>query len=185
MEKELIKISKYLAYILRHHPEKAGIALDFEGFADLGDVLYILNKKFPYLKIGEITIGTLKEIIKESDKKRYEINERRIRAFYGHSVEVTIKLLKIEFIPEKLYHGTTFQAYMNIKEEGLLSKGRQYVHLSDNIKTAKEVARRRTTEPVILEIDAKTAKVQGIKIFKSGDMYLAEFIHPELITRLL
>lgn len=185
MDKEFIRISKYLAYILRHHPEKAGIALDFEGFADLGDVLYILNKKFPYLKIGEITIGTLREIMKESDKKRYELIGRKIRAFYGHSVEVNIKLLKVELLPKKLYHGTTFQAYMKIKEEGILSKGRQYVHLSEDIKTAKQVARRRTQEPVILEINTNDAKVQGIKTFRSGDMYLAESIPPELITRLL
>jgi len=164
-----------------------GIELDSEGFANLDEVLDILNKKYAHLNIGEITIDTIKTIIKESDKKRYEIIGKKIRAFYGHSVEVTIRLLKVEFeaLPDKLYHGTTLKAYIKIKDEGLLSKGRQYVHLTDNIRTAKVVASRRTIDPVLLEIDTKEANAYGIKIFKSGDMYLAETIPPELITRLL
>ena len=138
MKKEYIKISKYLAYILRHHPEKVGIELDSEGYVNLDEVLNILNKKYAHLNIGDITIDTIKNIIKESDKKRYEIIGKKIRAYYGHSVEVIINLLEIKFeaLPDKLYHGTTIQAYMKIKDEGLLSKGRQYVHLKLNKKTS-------------------------------------------------
>jgi len=148
-------------------------------------VIHKLNEKYAHLNVGEITIDTIKNIVKESDKKRYEVIGNKIRAFYGHSLEVDIKLLELEILPEKLYHGTTFQAYMKIKDEGLLSKGRQYVHLSEDIKTAKQVARRRTSEPIILEINTEKAKELGIKIFKSGDMYLANSVPPELIIRLL
>ena len=80
--------------------------------------------------------------------------------------------------------GTTFKAFKIIKAEGLRRKGRQYVHLSDNIETAILVGKRRTNAPVILEIDVKAAQEGGIRFYKSGDMYLADYINPKYISRL-
>lgn len=183
MRKEYVKISKYLSFILRHHPEKAGIALDAEGYTNLNILLRILNDRYENLNLGEITEDTLKDIIKESDKLRFEINNDRIRAFYGHSIDIKIEMQEAKELPEKLYHGTTFKAWMLIKEQGLQSKGRQYVHLSEDIRTAKLVGKRRTIDPIILEIDAGTAQKE-MKFFKSGDMYLTKYIPPKFISRM-
>ena len=184
MKKEYIKISKFLSYILRHHPEKVGITLDQEGFTDLDKILEILNQRYINLNFGKITEETIKDIIEQSDKLRFEISGGKIRAFYGHSIDVKIIMKEPEELPQKLYHGTNSRAWMFIKEEGLKKKGRQYVHLSDSIHTAKIVARRRTSEPIILEVDTTVAKKEGIKFYKSGDMYLAEWIPPKFIFKL-
>jgi RNA:NAD 2'-phosphotransferase (TPT1/KptA family) len=35
MNKQLIEASKFLSYVLRHHPDAIGVALDREGWADI------------------------------------------------------------------------------------------------------------------------------------------------------
>ena len=39
MEKSLKQISKFLSYILRHHPEAIGLTLDVNGWADIDELL--------------------------------------------------------------------------------------------------------------------------------------------------
>ena len=179
MKKFYIKISKFLSYILRHHPERFGILLDDEGFADLTLILNVVNERY---EENVITRQTIEDIIDRSDKKRYEIVDDRIRAFYGHTIDMKIKMKEAEFFPVKLYHGTNKHAYELIKEVGLKRIGRQYVHLSDTIETAYTVGKRRAREPVILEIDTNKAKMKGVLFYHSGDMYLADFIPSDCIS---
>ena len=41
--------------------------------------------------------------------------------------------------PEILYHGTATKFLESIREKGILKRNRQYVHLSSDIETAKNV----------------------------------------------
>jgi putative RNA 2'-phosphotransferase len=176
-----IEISKFLSYILRHHPEKYGVWLNENGYANLERILTILNNRF---KSREITRETLEKMIKYSDKMRFELTEDSIRAYYGHSIDSKIQMSEARQLPGILYHGTTPNAYVSILKDGLHSRGRQYVHLSKDIETAKKVGNRRTKNPVILKIIAKKAKKEGIVFFKSGDMFLADYIPPKFISTL-
>lgn len=178
MKKLYTKISKFLSYILRHGSNKIGIELDDSGFANLNEILLILNNKF---KGPKITRVTLEDLIKKSDKQRFEIYNNKIRAFYGHSFDKKILMKEIESIPSQLYHGTSKEAYEKIKLEGLKKKNRQYVHLSESMKTAFKVGERKSKTPIILTIDVKSAQNEGVKFFKSGDMYLADFIPPKYL----
>ncbi|TFG15426.1 MAG: RNA 2'-phosphotransferase [Promethearchaeota archaeon] len=173
------RISKFLSYILRHHPEKFGIELDAKGYTNLDTIVNLVKVRFPKQKINE---DTIKDIIKTSDKRRFEIVENKIRAFYGHSFQNKIKMEKVEFIPEVLFHGTNLRAFETIKKEGLKRKKRQYVHLSESVETAYSVGKRRTNSPLILMIDSNRAIKDGIKFYKSGDMYLADYIPPKYIS---
>ncbi len=184
MKKLYIKISKFLSFILRHQPEKFGIELDSEGFAGLKQILEILNKKYRDININEITKDTIEEIIKQSNKKRFEIIENKIRAFYGHSLNEKIEMPEAKSLPPKLYHGTTLKAYNKIKTEGLTKRGRQYVHLSDRTKNAIVVGKRKTKNPIILIINVLKAQRNGVKFYKSGDMYLTDYIKPYFISKL-
>ena len=181
MKKLYVKISKFLSYILRHHPEKFNLGLDSEGFTDVQPIIEILNNKFNYLN-DEITKETIIEIIKTSDKKRFELNENKIRAYYGHSLSKKIKMVEVVSLPPKLYHGTTFKAYNMIKVEGLNKRKRQYIHLSENVETAILVGKRKTKTPIILEIDTIAAQKEGIVFYKSGDMFLTDYIPPRFIS---
>ena len=70
----------------------------------------------------------------------------------------------------------------NCNVKGLKRKKRQYVHLSDNPEIAFKTGLRRTIRPIILVIDAFGAKNEGIKFYKSGDMYLADYIPPKFMS---
>ncbi|MFW9818754.1 MAG: RNA 2'-phosphotransferase [Candidatus Thorarchaeota archaeon] len=176
-----VEVSKFLSYILRHNPEKFGIVLDSEGFADLFSILGVLNERY---KNPEITKETIEELIRQSDKRRFEIVKDKIRAYYGHSVDEKIIMKEAKSLPSKLYHGTNLRAYEKIKYDGLKKIGRQYVHLSENIKTAISVGKRRTRNPIILVVDTNIAQKEGIKFFKSGDIYLVDYIPPKYISKL-
>jgi putative RNA 2'-phosphotransferase len=174
-----VEISKFLSYILRHHPEKYGIRLNEEGYANLEHILAILNSRFDS---REITRDTLEKMIKNSDKTRFELTENSIRAYYGHSIDSKIQMSEARQVPARLYHGTTPKAYANILKDGLRTQERQYVHLSKDIETAKKVGKRRTNNPVILIINTKKAKKEGIVFYESGHMFLADYIPPKFIS---
>lgn len=180
MNKLYIKISKFLSFILRHGPDKLGLELDSDGFADLNEVLKVLNNKFKNIKI---TKYTLEEIIKQSEKRRFQIEDSKIKAFYGHSIDAKIVMKLAADLPPILYHGTNLKAFNAIKSEGLIKKRRQYVHLSDTIETAILIGKRTSSNPIILKIDTKSAQPGGVKFYKSGDMYLTDFIPPQFINK--
>ncbi|MBD3256498.1 MAG: RNA 2'-phosphotransferase [Candidatus Lokiarchaeota archaeon] len=181
MDRFIVKLSRFLAYLLRHHPEKFNLSIDDKGFADLDKVLNILNNRFKTQKIEKEDI---EKMISRSDKKRFEIIRDKIRAYYGHSLSRKIDMKEEKSPPEKLFHGTSPKFYEKIKIEGLRKKARQYVHLSKDVETAIGVGKRRTKKPIILIINTKSAIKNGIKFYKSGNIYLADNIPKQYISLL-
>ena len=154
--------SKYMAYLLRHHPEDAGLTLDSQGYTDVDKLLSAL----------EIDRATLEEIVANDNKKRYSFDETstRIRANQGHSVEgVNIEFKR--FTPTgKIYHGTAKRFEESIMKNGLIPGSRQYVHLSQDLKTAENVGLRHAKSKVnlvIFEIDYQSMIKDGYEFFIS------------------
>ena len=166
----LVAVSKYLSYLLRHNPGDLRISRD--GFVPIKDVMRKLRERFP-----SVDENVLEELTK-GRSPRFEIIDGKIRALYGHSIPVDIKLKSIEDI-EVLYHGTTRYAAERILREGLKPQGRQRVHLSPNIEQAIKVGRRRTSRPVVLRIDVKAAKEAGVVFEKANELvYVSTMIPP-------
>lgn len=162
---DYIKLSKEISYALRHKPSKFNLELDDNGFVLISDLLNSLNSSNKYER--SITKEDLEYIISHSDKTRFEIVNDKIRALYGHTIPT--KIIKTKAIPPNvLYHGTAHRFLDSILKEGLLSMNRQYVHLSVDIETAILVGKRRDNNPIILEIDAKSASNDGV-IFCIGN----------------
>ena len=46
MKKDLKRLSKFLAVVLRHNPENFNVALDERGFAPLNDVWAVIKHKY-------------------------------------------------------------------------------------------------------------------------------------------
>ena len=87
----LEKLSKEISYALRHAPWEYELELDDEGFVPIEQLLHALNEGGNYVDDRPVTQEDLEEIIRTSDKKRYEIVGDRIRALYGHSIPQAIK----------------------------------------------------------------------------------------------
>jgi putative RNA 2'-phosphotransferase len=176
---DLIRLSKFLAVLLRHQPEKFGLTLDEEGFADTDLVWEQVNKRFP----GRYTYTDLLRVVEgdQDRKKRYEIRGRHIRAMFGHSTPEKI-VYPPAIPPEILYHGTASEALASIRADGLKSLSRQYVHLTSNKQRAETVGRRHKGKTVMLIIRAAEAHRAGTVFYHpEPEHFLAEAVHPEFI----
>ena len=165
------------SFILRH---QESTPLDAEGWVDIKVALSELKQK---TKLKEITVGTIEEIMEQSEKKRFEIANGRIRAKYGHSREDKIQHTPTA-PPLELYHGTWTKTVATIVKEGLKPMDRQYVHLSHEKGTATEVGRRHGKNVAILVLDAQKAWADGLKFYLSNDTWLADDIPPEYIKEI-
>lgn len=156
-----VKESRLLALVLRHKPEEAGIALDEHGWASVDELVKGIAALRPF------TLEMLEEIVATDSKGRYSFNEDHslVRANQGHSVDVDVELVP-EDPPEVLYHGTAQRFLSSIMEQGLLPKGRLYVHLSSDIDTACRVGSRHGS-PAVLRVDAGEMYEEGFEFFLS------------------
>ncbi|MFW6065157.1 MAG: RNA 2'-phosphotransferase, partial [Candidatus Natronoplasma sp.] len=169
-------LSKHLSYLLRHHPGSGDLVLDDRGFVSLKSVLNSLEDT----KHSWASREDIEELIKKNEEKRFEIVGGKIRALYGHSIDVRIE--KKDEPPAELYHGTSPGSLNSILDEGLRPMGRQYVHLSTSVEEAFEVGKRHHPDPILLEIEALEAWEEDIDFYKRGDIYLSERIPSRYIS---
>ncbi|GAA5422002.1 RNA 2'-phosphotransferase [Tetragenococcus halophilus] len=165
MDEKLTKISKQLALVLRHHPEKINITLDEYGRVEINELINKFNAHYS----RKIDRQKIEEIINNSPRQRYVIEGTKIRALYGHSVSV-LPLQEAVIPPKILYHGTSQAAAKIIQAEGLNKMGREFVHLSEKLETAIKIGSRHDTSPIIFQVYAKKAATDGYAFYspKSG-----------------
>ena len=173
-----LQLSKEISYALRHAPWEYELELDEDGWVRVEQLLTALNESD---KWGNVTLEDLEHMIENSDKKRHELVDGKIRALYGHSIPKKIVKESTE-PPAILYHGTARRFIESIESKGILPKGRQYVHLSNDIETALQVGKRHDDRPVILEIYAKKAWDEGVEFYLGNDkVWLADNIPSKYI----
>ncbi len=173
------RLSKTLSHALRHAPEQYGITLDEEGWTTTDELFEALGKRNPMWR--SLREKNLHEMQAQASKQRFEIQEGKIRAFYGHSIKAKITKTPSE-PPEILYHGTPRKVVPLIMDSGLKPMSRQYVHLSADRATAEMVGRRRDSKPEILQVRAKEAFDAGIAFYVENDLiWLSEPIPAEFI----
>ena len=128
---------KFIAFILRHHPESIGMKLDEHGWACTEDLIAGIAKSRPF------DMQMLEEIVRTDSKQRYSFNEDKtlIRANQGHSIRVDVELEQ-KTPSDVLWHGTGEKYVESINKIGLIPKSRLYVHLSKDYETAKTVGSR-------------------------------------------
>ena len=171
--KKWIELSKEVSYALRHAPWEYGLEMDEQGWVQVEQLIAALRLT---TKWENVTEDDLREMMAQADKKRFQLKEGKIRAFYGHSISK--KIIKEEKMPpDILYHGTARRFLEGIKQEGLLPQNRQYVHLSQDMETAEKVGKRHDAKPCILSIDAKRAWEDGINFYLGNEkVWLADEI---------
>lgn len=172
-----ISTSKFLSLILRHEPEAIGLTLDGQGWAQIDELIRLANARGHAL-----SRDLVERVVHESDKQRFAISDDglRIRANQGHSIGIDLALAP-QIPPATLYHGTATRFAASIREQGLLKRDRQHVHLSPDSETAIKVGSRHG-KPLVLTIRASEMHARGIVFFRSENgVWLTDAVAPEFI----
>lgn len=183
MEKEKqTKLSKFLSYILRHHPDEIGLKLDKNGWANINELIEKSKQRI------EFNHEDLSEVVKNCDKQRFKISDDglMIRSNQGHSIENIDLQFKEIIPPDFLFHGTAPRFLESITKEGLKKMNRHHVHLysRENIQKAKETGQRheKGAKSIILAINAKQMYKDGFEFYLSeNDVYLTDHVPVEYI----
>ncbi|MBW3509679.1 RNA 2'-phosphotransferase [Janthinobacterium sp. NKUCC06_STL] len=165
MTDHLVNTSKFLSLILRHAPEKIGLTLDAQGWADIGQLLALAARHGRRLSREQ-----LDDVVARDSKTRYAISADglRIRANQGHSLAAVDIALPPATPPAMLYHGTASRFVEAIRAGGLLPGSRNHVHLSSSRETAVAVGARHG-KPVVLTVDAAAMRAQGHVFYVSDN----------------
>ncbi|MDX3238117.1 RNA 2'-phosphotransferase [Streptomyces sp. ME03-5709C] len=173
-EKQTVKLSKFLARVLRHDPASIGITLDEAGWVDVDELIAASRRSG-----RRFSRPDLDHVVAANDKRRFAFSEdgRRIRASQGHSVEVDLGLLPVE-PPAVLFHGTASTTLPIVLREGLKPMSRRDVHLSADVETAVRVGTRHG-RPVVLAVDAAALAATG-HVFRvsANGVWLTDAVPP-------
>ena len=164
MKKYRLSYGKFLSLVLRHKPETIGLILDPQGWADIDSLLSGCRKKGL-----ELDRKTLERITEADDKQRFQFSTDglKLRACQGHSVPVDLEFEPM-VPPDKLYHGTTERFLASILKKGLVKGRRLYVHLSQDVETARKVGSRRGPAS-ILEIRSRDMHHSGLRFYLTAN----------------
>jgi putative RNA 2'-phosphotransferase len=166
-----------IGFALRHNPAHFGLDLDEGGWASLEDLVVAIRfDRYDWALIDE---PLLKAAIGGSD--RFEIRDDRIRATYGHSIELG-KPPPIAAPPPLLFHGTTEAALELIRREGLKPMGRRFVHLTSDREYALQVANAKQSHAVVIVRAAIATDAGRVFRYASSRVWLAELIEPVFLA---
>ncbi len=174
------KISKYLSYYLRHHPDKLGLTLAPGGWVEVEELLAAARRNG-----FAIARSHLEAVVANNDKQRFSFDASgtRIRANQGHSVAVDLELEK-RSPPDILYHGTHSKVADRILATGLQKMSRHHVHLSEDMATAKKVGQRRG-KPILFSVDAAAMLGEGFEFYRSSNgVWLVDSVPPQYLRQL-
>ncbi|MFB6218595.1 MAG: RNA 2'-phosphotransferase [Halobacteriaceae archaeon] len=171
------RLSRFLSGALRHFPGDAGIALDERGWTEWAGLVRAARRQYDWADERAVAA-----VVATDPKGRFERSGERVRAAYGHSVDVDLGDGDGD-VPDSLYHGTDPATLDAIDEEGLRPMGRNEVHLSATPEAAREVGRRRAADPAVLAVDAAAMCADGLRVTKRGaDTYTADRVPPEYLA---
>jgi putative RNA 2'-phosphotransferase len=178
-EAKLSDLSRAVSHALRHEPWRYELELDSEGWVAVEQLLESLrSERSEWNELEELD---LRAMIEQSEKRRHEIRDGRIRACYGHSIPQRLSRTPSE-PPSILFHGTSPLNIEVIRKQGLKPMNRQNVHLSVDESTAIEVGRRKSKDAIVLRVNAASAHEHGNSFYAGNEkVWLADSIPSEFI----
>jgi putative RNA 2'-phosphotransferase len=169
-------IIRTLAYALRHNPTKFNLVLDAEGWASIDQLVDEL--RFVRYDWAFLDWTRIERTISGSD--RFEVRGGKIRAAYGHTIELDSPPTIAE-PPELLYHGTAEELMPQILATGLLPMQRRFAHLSSDLDWVVSFGASKPAA-VILRVLARDAHRRGVRFRQANrHVWLAEMIAPEFL----
>ena len=174
---EVEKIGRTLAAILRHG--KFGLDMDAQGNVSLKEVMAKIRERNP--RMNWLRARHIEALVETDPKGRYVISNGKIRATYGHTIPLDIRL-DCEDIPDELFYPATPEEAEIILESGIFPSDRAMVHLSRGYRDAVRAGSVRTEDPVILVIDTGVCMELGSDIGRAAKtVYLCRSVPADAI----
>jgi len=164
------RLGRFISGALRHFPDDLGLAMNQHGWVDVDVLCDAMRTRYKWANKEKLF-----SIIESDEKGRYEVKGNKIRARYGHSVDIDLDYPD-NTLPE-LYYGASREEVDILLEKGIRPIKQRYVHLSTSVEKAREVASIHTDDPVLLVINAEEARNDGVTLLAATEnIVLAEEI---------
>ena len=170
-------LCRLMVYILGHKPYEFGLVPDNDGFVTYKELLQAIHEErnYRYVRqadINEVLLGNDRVLFQPKDKVIRTLERRWLLDFENPSRST----------PKVLFTAVRTRAHPVMMERGLQSAvGRHWV-LSSNKDMALRIGRRRDQKPVVLEISAAAAEMEGIMFFPFGSLFLSPWIPAKFIS---
>ena len=136
-------------------------------------------------KYNWVTLEHLILIAENDPKGRFEIEGKKIRSRYGHSLKkpINVESETLKEFSSFLWHGTPRRNIESILSSGLLPMKRQMVHLTSNREEAIKTGLRHGKDIVLIRINYQRLLELNIPFQKVGKtIYAIKEVPPYLIT---
>ncbi len=162
--KKIKQYSKKLSWLLRHGALQEGVPMDPAGWVSVTATLEYLS----------ISHQDLMLVLLQNNKARFELQNNRLRACQGHSLEslpITQEALedswfKYDSESDSIWHATQRQFVAAIKAKGLLRGQRSHVHLASTLDSP---VGKRVGAPVLIEVSCQKLRAEGYEVFQSSN----------------
>lgn len=171
------RLGRFISGALRHFPDDIGLTMNQEGWVDVDLLCDGMMVRYGRWASKE----KLFSMIESDEKGRYQIQDTKIRARYGHSVDVDLDYSD-NILPE-LYYGASSEEVDILLEKGIRPIRQRYVHLSTSSEKAMQVANIHTDDPVLIAVNAEEAQNGGVDMLDATEhIVLSEEIPPEYLS---
>lgn len=178
-EANLDRFGRIMAGVLRHFPDRFDLTMDENGWVRVQEM--VDSVKHRRSDIRWLKPEHIRAIVDTDPKGRYQMEAGRVRATYGHSIELDLDL-PTDDVPNTLYYPAASDEAPIILDKGLYPEDRQMVHLSRTKVDALNAAQYRPGKPALIQVDARQAVTDGHKIMKAGTtVFICEHIPPQFL----
>lgn len=167
-----------MSLVLRHRPGEIGLELEPGGWVRLDELIRLGRERTD----APVSRDRILRLVEEQQKPRFSLDDDgdRIRANYGHSVDVDLDL-RPATPPDRLYHGTAERSLGAILRDGLEPGSRRHVHLSVDVASAREVGRRHGS-PRVLWVEAGAMHRDEHAFYRPAEgIWLTDRVPPEYL----
>lgn len=173
-----LRVSKTMAFLLRHRPDVGDLEPDDQGWVALDALASAVSR----LLRMDVAPDRVREVVEAAEVQRFEIQDFRIRALGRRRPPPR------PAAPDILYHAATAEQVERYAEEGVVSAGRRRsVFLSDDEAHAWRVAHRLGGSPRVLYVDTTRSRRHGLHFARNrrNGLYLAPEIPASDVLNLL
>ena len=162
---ETDRLGRLMAAVLRHG--KYGLEMSPDGYVSADDIAAAARGGG---RMGWLTGRHFLAIAATDPRGRYQVLGDRIRATYGHTIDVDLRLPS-EGVPPILYYPVSEEEEATVLETGIMPTGRAKVHLSSTPDEAMAAGRVRLGggKVLLLEIDPAACAAAGFPVGKASD----------------